>query len=156
TDEQKSGAKTDKPVQGKLTFRLLLEHVTGDNAQRMSARFQEWIKHRSYATYLDATQGEHVLHPLHQEWNESIINALASSPDGDVLLYRRMDPETAQTLLMMVDRRRPNNETEIAADNEPGTESLHPISPRNFDLTDDHVAYIAEVEGMDTLFVREY
>src|SRR5207302_5415430 len=84
------------------------------------------------------------------------VLAMTAAPDGTLLFYRTIDPYTAQSSLWLVDPRDAAHPTRIAADGVPGRESLHPIFGRDFDLTADLLAFVAEETGRDQIFLRPY
>ncbi|MEN0064806.1 MAG: tolB protein precursor protein [Myxococcota bacterium] len=133
-------------------FAKLVEEVTGDNEARIAARFEAWIKRRSYVEFLDRSQSIADFDPLDRV--VGIPLALDASPDGSLLAYRAISTDNGRTGLYLVDPRRPGATRRLVADRKPGVESLHPIDPRNFDLGDDRIAYIAERRGRDELIVQ--
>jgi hypothetical protein len=137
-----------------LTFEGLLELLTGDDPQQISARFENWLKQRAYRTYLKAEQTEPALELLRER--RGIITALNSSPNGQVLLYRNIIPETGENELILVDPRAPEQSEKVQGDGVPGYESLHPVFGRNFTLTGDQLAFVAETLARDTLYVQQY
>jgi hypothetical protein len=137
-----------------LEFDGLLELLTGDAPQIISGKFQDWLKKRSYRTYLDAAQAPPTLEVLRER--KGIVTALNSRPDGRVLLYRSIVPETGESQLVLVDPRSPEDTQKVQGDGVPGFESLHPIFGRNFALTDDHLAFVAESLARDIIYVQPY
>lgn len=137
-----------------LKFEELLERLTGDNPKKISARFENWMKRRAFKTYLGSEQAAPALDLL--EERTGIVTALNSSPDGRLLLYRTIVPETGESRLYLVDPKAPQSAEKVVSDGQPGAESLHPIFGRNFALSKDNVAYVAEVNGRDVIYVRRY
>ncbi len=139
-------------------FSDLLEDLTGDSRRVIAAKFEAWLKRRAYETYLDSEQDTAELTPLRDatEPAHGIIQSLAASPDGEVLLLRSLDLDTGDSRLSLVHRKAPDRLERVAVDGQPGIESLHPISPRNFALSADRLAFIAESNGRDVLYVQTY
>ncbi|RMG16247.1 MAG: tolB protein precursor protein [Deltaproteobacteria bacterium] len=131
-------------------FPALLEKVTGDSPEVISGKFEQWLKRRAYRTYLDAEQDRPAVEPLPKM--RGIVNALAASPSGDLLLYRSIDTETGQSRLFLADRRAPEYDVRVAQDGVPGIESLHPVADVNFDLSDDALVFVAQADGRDVLY----
>ncbi|ATB31809.1 PD40 domain-containing protein [Melittangium boletus] len=137
-----------------LEFDGLLELLTGDAPPKIAARFEDWLKQRSYRTYLKSEQATPTLELLRER--RGIITALNSRPDGRVLLYRSIVPETGESQLILVDPRAPDDTQKVQGDGVPGYESLHPIFGRNFALTEDRLAFVAESLARDIIYVQRY
>lgn len=141
------------PASRITSFRDLLEHITGDDEDRIAARFDAWIKRRAFAEVLDAEQDFADTDPL-----DAVVGvplALDAADDGALLAYRAIATDSGRTGLYVVDPRRATATKRIVADNRPGIESLHPIDPRNFDLQGTRLAYVAESRGRDVLVIQE-
>jgi hypothetical protein len=120
----------------------------------LSARFERWIKRRTFATYLDTTQDRVEMAAVSHV--EGLVQSLRTSRSGHLLLYRSIDRETGETSLHLFDRHAPRDDIEVAADGRPGIESLHPVAGRNFDLVDDKLAFIAQSAGGDVIYVQPF
>lgn len=131
-------------------FTELVQSVTGDKPEEVSAKFAHWIKARVFAEWLDNEQDLPQLKPL--PVHRGAANAIAAAPSGNLLAVRSTDPQTGRTSLYLVDPRAPDHDRLVVADARPGVESLHPIDPRNFDLRDDRIVYAAEFQGHDVLY----
>ncbi|MDY7225558.1 tolB protein precursor protein [Hyalangium rubrum] len=145
------GGSKDAPS---LKFEELLERLTGEEPKKISARFENWIKRRAFKDYLAAEQSGPVMELL--EERTGITTAMNSSPDGKVILYRTIMPDTGESRLYLVDPEVPDSALKVANDGEPGTESLHPIFGRNFALAKDKLAYVAESNARDVIYVQGY
>ncbi|HSP79117.1 MAG TPA: tolB protein precursor protein [Myxococcaceae bacterium] len=137
-----------------LAFEGLLELVTGDEPRQIAARFENWLKRRAYRTYLKAEQPPPSLELLRER--RGIVTALNSSPDGRLLLYRSIIPETGESQLILVDPRAPEDSEKLVGDGVPGYESLHAIFGRNFALSADRLAFIAESQSRDRIYLQPY
>ncbi|MBF5044862.1 tolB protein precursor protein [Aggregicoccus sp. 17bor-14] len=137
-----------------MKFEDLLQRLTGDEPKKISARFETWIKRRAFRSYLGAEQDAPALEPLKE--TDGYVTALNAAPSGDVLLYRSIQPNTGESRLVLADPRAPARTRLVTGDGRPSVESLHPVFGRNFDLTDDTLAYVAEVNARDVIYVQRY
>ncbi|WNG24957.1 tolB protein precursor protein [Cystobacter fuscus] len=137
-----------------LEFDGLLELLTGDAPQTIAARFEDWLKQRSYRAYLKSEQNTPGVELLRER--QGIVTALNSRPDGRVLIYRSVIPETGESQLILVDPRAPEDTRKVQGDGVPGYESLHPVFGRNFALSDDRIAFVAEALARDILYIQRY
>lgn len=135
-------------------FPHLIQQLTGDDPKTVSVKFSAWVKKRAFSEYLDARQQAPDTRTLPNVDGEP--NALATTSDGNVLLYRTLDETTGQSKLVLVDRRAPGDPETVAEDGQPGVESLHPVFPRNFAINDKQIAYLAESVERDILYVQDY
>lgn len=133
-------------------FRDVLKFITGEDEQSISNKFEAWLKRRAFKTYLQSKQDVPELKLLPEV--SDIIQALASSPDGTLLLYRAIDTETGRSRLVLMDHRNPGYRVTVASDGAPGVESLHPVAARNFDLTDNALVFVAQSNGFDVLYYQ--
>ncbi|MDF1563161.1 MAG: tolB protein precursor protein [Deltaproteobacteria bacterium] len=133
-------------------FARLIEELTGDEPRKVAAAFSDWLKRRAFPSYLDSAIGEAELEPL--KIGLENVDALAASPDGQLVLLRSMDGDTGRSRLTLLDPRAPNLSRTVVADGVPGAESLHPVSGRNFDVRADGITYVAQVRGRDHLYWR--
>jgi len=145
-----SGGK-DSPS---MKFEELLERLTGDDPKKISARFENWMKRRAFKGYLSSEQAAPAFESM--EERSGIITAMNSAPDGRVILYRTIIPETGESRLYLVDPKVPDSAIKVANDGVPGVESLHPIFGRNFALTKDRFAFVGESNGRDVIYVQGY
>ncbi len=131
------------------SFRQLVGEVVDERPTAVSEAFEAWLKRRVFPDWLDSTQDRRDLRTLRGV--RGIPNALASSPDGNLLMYRTLEPFTGRSRLMLLDRRNPRSQHRVIMDRRPGAESLHPIEGRNFALGDDRLVYIASSRDSDVL-----
>ncbi|MFY0569559.1 tolB protein precursor protein [Archangium lansingense] len=137
-----------------LPFEGLVEMLTGDDPQKVAAKFEAWLKQRAYRTYLKAEQSTPQMDMLRER--KGIVTSMNSSPNGRLLMYRSIIPETGQSQLIIVDPRSPMESVKVQGDGVPGYESLHPIFGRNFALTDDRLVFVAESLSRDILYVQAF
>ncbi len=137
-----------------MKFEELLERLTGDDPKKISARFENWMKRRAFKDYLSAEQAAPALDQM--EERPGIVTAMNSSPDGRVIMYRTIVPDTGESRLYLADPKAPASAEKVANDGVPGAESLHPIFGRNFALSKNRFAYVAESAGRDIIYVQEY
>ena len=134
-------------------FGALVERLTGDDARTVSRKFEAWIKRRAYQAYLGASQDTPQVKPLVEL--DDRADALATSPDGDLLMFRTLEPETYRGRLRLVDRRQPGRPVTVASDGVPGAESLHLVFGRSFAVGRESLVYIAEANGGDNIIWRK-
>jgi hypothetical protein len=137
-----------------VKFEELLERLTGDKPKQISAKFENWIKRRAFKDYLSAEQAAPAVEMM--EERTGITTAMNSSPDGKVILYRTIIPDTGESRLYLVDPQVPDSSLKVVNDGAPGAESLHPIFGRNFALSKDKLVYVAESNARDVLYVQGY
>lgn len=142
------------PGSSSMSFEKLLQKLTGDDPKKIASRFEAWMKRRAFKSYLASKQTAPTFDML--EEREGIITSMASGPDGRLIMYRTIIPETGQSRLYVVDPKAPTKAVMIAGDGVPGVESLHPISGRNFALSKDKLVFIAESNARDVLYVHPY
>jgi hypothetical protein len=144
----------DKDDGGFSDFAQLVAKVTGSSSSAISARFERWIKRRAYGTFLAAKQDRANFTTLHS--TDGIVQAMRAAPSGELVLYRSIDPDTGQSRLYLFDRRSPGDDVQVAADDQPGIETLHPVAGQNFDLTDHELAFVAQADGSDVIYRQGY
>jgi hypothetical protein len=131
-------------------FRRLLEELTGEDAARISQRFQSWLKRRAYWTFLLGKHAPEALDYLAHAHGH--VQALASSEDGALLLYRSIDAGSGRVELTLVDHRAPRRSEGVARDGVPGVDSLHPVARRNFDVRASALAFVAQSRDRDVIY----
>lgn len=134
-----------------LAFEQLVKHVTGDNADRVKARWEDWLKKRYYTQYLAAKQ-----QPSDLQREDAIRgnpDSFAISPDGKAVVYRTIEPITGITSLQLVDPRDPSSSIRIARDGKPGVDSLHYFDRAVAALDEKQIAWIARCGANDVVHV---
>ena len=144
----------DKDHNGVANFRVLVGEITRDRPTHLAARFERWIKRRSFASYLATSQEVDDMAVLTR--TEGMVQTLSASPSGHLLLYRSVDRETGTTSLWLLDRHSAADVVHVAQDGRPGIESLHPVAGRNFDLNDSRLAFVAQSKGRDVIYVQDF
>src|SRR5712671_3436086 len=132
-------------------FMGLLARIAGEQPQQMNARWQEWVRKRSYPTYLQSKQD---LPDVTELRLPDELDWFVSSRDGNLIFYRGVERETARAKLVVIDRRDPSSSRQIAIDQHPGTESLHPILRSVMAVCDTGVAWFAQSGPSDVLHYR--
>ncbi len=135
-----------------IDFKTLLSQITKDNPRILSAKFEAWLKHRSYSTFLVSEQDSPDVIFLNEL--KGVVQTMATSPDGYLMLYRSIRPETGEVSLSVVDIRDVETVEQITTDGRPGFESLHPVSGRTFDISANNVVFFASSEGRDVLYLQ--
>src|SRR5439155_15680740 len=132
-------------------FMQLLGRVAGEQPQQMNARWQTWARKRVMKTYLDAKQD---LPDVTELKLPDELDVFISSTDGNLLFYRGVERDTARAKLVLLDRRDPSSARQIAIDQHPGTESLHPVLRGVMAICDTGIAWFAQSGDSDVLHFR--
>jgi hypothetical protein len=135
------------------SFPELLARITGDHPAVIHRRFESWLKQKSYEVFLSAPHRPETLDTL----GEGIeAQAIAASPDGTVVMYRTIHPDTRRSELRVVDPRRPDQTVRVVRDGVPNLESLHPIGGRNIAVGESALAFVARRQGRDVIYWQDY
>ncbi|HEY8211980.1 MAG TPA: tolB protein precursor protein [Myxococcaceae bacterium] len=134
-------------------FGSLMERLTGDEPRATSRKFEAWLKRRAFQAYLNASQDTPQVKPLPEFAQHA--DSLATSPDGDLLMFRTLEPETFRAKLQLVDRRAASRPVTVASDGVPGAESLHLVFGRSFAVGRESLVYVAEANGGDIIYWRK-
>ncbi len=135
-------------------FPALVRRVLGEPIAQVDARWRAWLKRRYYPAYLASALDLAGVRELRRLPSEP--EAFTTSPDGGVVLYRGIDRQRGRARLVLVDPRSPGSDVEVAADDRPGTESLHPIEYGVTALGTKLLAYSAQDGIGDRLHVATY
>ena len=132
-------------------FAALVRRVLGEDLAQVDARWKSWMKRRYYADYLKARQELSQVRPIPDAPDE--IEAYAVSPDGSTVLTRQLDREQGRARLYLLDPRWPQTSVQVAVDNQPGIESLHPIDQSMLAVGDGVLAFAAQDGPGDGVYV---
>jgi hypothetical protein len=132
------------------TFPQLVERVTGDDRETITQRFLDWIRRRSYATYVQTEQSAADFKTL--DTSEEYIQAMSASPDGELVMLRVARPAAGRYELRLISRRTPKESRAVAKDRRPGLESLSPLAGRNFDVGASSLAFAATTKARDVIY----
>jgi hypothetical protein len=135
-------------------FPALVRRVLGEPLAQVDARWRAWLKRRFYPAYLESALDLANVRELRGLPAEP--EAFTTSPDGRVILFRGIDRQRGRARLVLVDPRSPHSAVEVAADDQPGTESLHPIEYGVLALGTKLLAYSAQDGIGDRLHVAAY
>ncbi|HET6440041.1 MAG TPA: hypothetical protein VFG59_18390 [Anaeromyxobacter sp.] len=135
-------------------FPGLVERVLNEPIDQVDARWRAWLKRRYYAAYLGTRQDLPGVHEVRKLPSEP--EAFTASPSGQVVLYRGLDRERGRARLVLFDPRSPGSAEEVAADDRPGMESLHPIDYGVVALGEKVLAFSAQDGIGDRLYVQTY
>src|SRR5712671_3269832 len=132
-------------------FMGLLSRIAGEQPQQMNARWQEWMRKRAYPTYLQSKQD---LPDVTELRLPDELDWFVSSNDGNLIFYRGVERETGRAKLVLIDRRDPTSNKQIAIDQHPGTESLHIVMKSVMAVCDTGIAWFAQDGDSDVLHFR--
>ena len=138
-------------------FMGLLGRIAGEQPAQMNARWITWLRKRTLPVYLASKQDLPDVTEL--KLPDELDGAdqgrgFVTSADGNLIFYRGVERETARAKLTILDRRDPSSSRQIAIDQHPGTESLHPVLRGVNAVCDTGVAWFAESEDSDVLHYR--
>ena len=129
-------------------FMQLLGRIANEQPQQMNARWQTWLRHRVLPAYLAAKQD---LPDVTELKLPDELDWMVTTTDGNLILYRGVERETARAKLVLIDRRDAGSKRELAIDQHPGTESLHPVLRSVMAVHDTGVAWFAQDGKSDVL-----
>jgi hypothetical protein len=132
-------------------FMQLLGRIANEQPQQMNARWQTWLRHRVLPAYLSAKQD---LPDVTELKLPDELDWMVTTTDGNLILYRGVERETARAKLVLIDRRDSGSKRELAIDQHPGTESLHPVLRSVMAVHDTGVAWFAQDGKSDVLHYR--
>ncbi len=139
------------PGGGAGGFMGLLARIAGEQPQQMNARWQEWMRKRAYPTFLQSKQD---LPDVTELRLPDELDWFVSSNDGNLIFYRGVERETGRAKLVLIDRRDPTSNKQIAIDQHPGTESLHIVMKSVMAVCDTGIAWFAQDGDSDVLHFR--
>jgi len=142
------------PQAGEKGFAALTHRVLNEPVEQVDTRWRAWLKRRYYPEYARLRQDLAQLRELQDLPAEP--EAMQASADGQVLFVRGIDREAGRAKLFLLDARYPRGAVEVASDNRPGIESLHPIEHLVMAVSERLIAYSAQAGASDVLYVQPY
>jgi WD40-like Beta Propeller Repeat len=132
-------------------FAGLVRRVLNEPVEQVDTRWRTWLKRRYYPEYMKVRQDL----PQLRDYTDlpAEPEAFAASPDGWLVLFRGIDRERGRARLYLFDVRHPRGAVEVAGDNQPGVESLHPIEQNVLAVGDGKLAFTAQAASTDALYV---
>jgi hypothetical protein len=130
-------------------FMTLLGRIAGETPPQMNARWQTWARKRVMKTYLEAKQDVPDYTELKLPTDE--VDGFTTTRDGNLIFFRGVDMETGRAKLELIDRRDPGSARQIAVDQHPGVESLHPILWSVMAVADNGIAWFSQSGDSDVL-----
>lgn len=135
-------------------FDALARRVLGEPLDQVDARWRAWLKRRYFAEYGRTRQDLPQVRELKGLTGEP--EAFVATADGQAVLVRTLDRERGHARLVLADLRNPRDAVTVAVDDEPGSESLHPVDYGVMAITDGLVAWSAQAGDGDVLTVRRW
>jgi hypothetical protein len=132
-------------------FGGLLARIAGEQPQQMDARWRTWLRKRVLPGYLGSKQD---LPDVTELKLPDELDAFTSTTDGNLLFYRGVERDSGRAKLVLIDRRDPTSARQLAIDQHPGTESLHPVLRSVMAVHDTGVAWFAQSGDSDVLHYR--
>ena len=148
------GGAAFAPVPGERGFAALTRRVLNEPIEQVDARWRVWLKKRYFPEYMKVRQDLAQLREIQQLPSEA--EAFKVSPDGNLVFFRGIDREAGRARLYLVDARYPRGAQEVASDNQPGIESLHPIERSVMAIASGQLAFAAQSGAGDSLYVQPY
>jgi Omp85 superfamily domain/WD40-like Beta Propeller Repeat len=132
-------------------FQGMVARICGEQAQQIDARWHTWLRRRVYGSFLQSKQD---LPDVTELKLPDELDAFTATPDGNLLFYRGVERETGRAKLVLLDRRDATSARQLAIDQHPGTESLHPVLHSVMAVHDTGVAWFAQSGESDWLHYR--
>lgn len=136
------------------SFAGLVRRVLNEPIEQVDARWRTWMKRRYYPAFVAARHDLSQLKEYRQLPAEP--EAFSASPDGNVLLVRGIDRQRGRAALHLVDLRNTKAAVQIATDNRPGFESLHPVEYGIGAVGNGLLAFSAQAGIGDRLYVQAW
>ena len=136
------------------TFAEHVAHIVGVPQQLIEARYRTWMKRRYFRDFFETAHDIADFEIFSRL--EGDPDALASSDDGELLLYRSVERGTGRGRLFVESPRDPKSRVLVARDGQPGVESLHPVNRRVAAIRGDKIAFIARDGPRDVIWVRRF
>ncbi|HZZ85412.1 MAG TPA: hypothetical protein VFE30_12815 [Anaeromyxobacteraceae bacterium] len=145
---------TGRQSQGERGFAALTRRVLGEPLEQVDARWRAWLKKRYYPDYLRIRQDLPSVREIQKLPAEP--DSYVASADGQLLLFRGLDREQGRARVYLADVRSPEDAEEVAEDDGPGVESLHPVEHGILALSRERLAFAALDGPGDVLYLRDY
>jgi hypothetical protein len=131
----------------------LVSRVTGLSEEAVDREWRAWARAQA-SPGLRAKSPLATLEVVDAE-RPGQVDSFALSPDGQQVLFRLFDAESATSRLYL--RHLPSGKTvEVAEDHQLGLVTLHALDRRVMALGDDLLVYIGRVAATDRIFARRY
>jgi hypothetical protein len=139
---------------GERAFSALVRRVLNEPLEQVDARWRAWLKRRYYPQYLKIRQDL----PAVREYRDvpAEVESFEVSPNGELVLFRGIDRDEGRARLYLMDARHPRGSVEVAEDNQPGVESLHPIENSVMAIAADRIAFAAQDGPRDVIYVQPF
>lgn len=137
--------------------RTFADHVAlilGLPKEAIEARYRTWMKRRYFRDFFETAHDAADFESLHKLEGEP--DALATSEDGALLLYRSIERSTGRSHLYLEHARDPSSRVLVARDGRPGVESLHPVNRRVASIRKHRLAFIARDGARDVVWMRAF
>jgi hypothetical protein len=136
---------------GDRAFSALVRRVLNEEPDQVDARWRAWMRRRYFPEYLKV---RHDLAQLREHGDlPAEPEAFVASGDGWLVLFRGLDREQGRARLFLFDVRWPRGAVEVARDNQPGVESLHPIDQNVLAIADGKLLFAAQDGPGDSLYL---
>jgi len=141
-------------VPGERGFAALTRRVLNEPVEQVDVRWRAWLRRRYFPAYLNVRQDLDQLREIRDLPAEPEAFQVASDPN--VVFFRGIDREGARAKLFLMDARYPPGAVEVAADQEPEIESLHPIEHSVMAITGSWLAFSAQSGPGDVLYLQSF
>ncbi|MDR0965527.1 MAG: hypothetical protein LBM75_03315 [Myxococcales bacterium] len=148
------GADAEDEASGPRSFAEHVARVLGSSQEALEARYRTWMKRRYFRDFFETAHDAADFEALRTLEGEP--DALATSDDGSLLLYRSHEQGTGRGRLYLEHLRDPDSRVLVARDGRPGVETLHPVSRRVATIRKERLAFVARDGARDVLWVRRF
>jgi len=135
-------------------FAAITQRALNEPLEQVDARWHAWLRQRYFPEYARTRQDLAQLNEIRDTPEE--VEAFEVSPDGHLVFFRGIDREAGRVKLYLMDPRFPKEAVEVAADNEPGVESLHPIERSVLAVSSHALAFSAQSGPGDAVYLQPY
>lgn len=145
------------PERMPLRPRTFADHVAlilGMPKEVIEARYRTWMKRRYFRDFFETAHDAADFESLRKLDGEP--DALSTSEDGALIIYRSIERSTGQSRLYLEHPRDPSSRVLVTRDGRPGVESLHPVNRRIATIRGGKIAFIARDGARDVVWVRPF